>query len=68
VIELLSIMLAAVVREVLLPRRDFGGILLGFAVIPSAIWQKILLVEGTSLVVSELVISHNKFKGATCQL
>ena len=54
-------MLSTVFCEVILPRRDFRGEFLGFAIVPSSVWQKILLVEGTCLVISELVIIHNKF-------
>ena len=60
-VEFVIKMLAPIVIEVLLPSWDFRREVFGLTVVPSSVWQVILLVERTSLVVSELVISHNKF-------
>lgn len=61
VVEVAGEVLAAAVGEVVLPRGDLGREVLGLAVEPGAVGQVVLLVEGTGLVVGELVISHIKF-------
>ena len=60
-VEFVIKMFASIVIEVLLPSWDFRREVFGLTVVPSSVWQVVLLVERTSLVVSELVISHNKF-------
>jgi hypothetical protein len=61
VIEFVIKMLASIIIEVFLASGYFRREVLGLTIIPGSIWQVILLVEGTGLVVGELVISHNKF-------
>lgn len=60
-VESLIKMLAAIIGKVVLAGWDLRWELLWFAVIPCTIREVVLFVEGTGLVISELVISHNKF-------
>lgn len=53
--------LTTAVDEVLLPCGYLGGEIFGLAVVPSAIGQIVLFVEGAGLVIAELVVPHNKF-------
>jgi hypothetical protein len=59
-VELTLVVLAARVGEVLLTRGYFGGILFGLAIVPGAIWEVALTVEGIGFVVGELIVVHNK--------
>ena len=59
-LEFFGIVLAAAFGEVLLARWDLRGELFGLPVVPGAIREVALLVEGTPLVVRELVVVHNK--------
>ena len=61
VIEASIEVLASAVDEVLLASGYLRGEILGLAVVPSAIRQVVLFVEGTGLVIAELVVPHNKF-------
>ena len=67
-VEFVIKMLPSIVVEVFLPSWDLGREVFGLTVVPSSVWQVILLVERTSLVVSELVISHNKFISTAMEL
>ena len=64
-IEAVGEVLPSVVGEVLLASGDFGGELLGLAVVPGPVGQEVLLVEGARLVVAELVVPHNKIMSRT---
>lgn len=54
------VMLATRIGEVLLACGNFGGVLFGFAIVPGAVWEVALTVEGAGFVVGELIVVHNK--------
>lgn len=58
VIEFVLIVFTTVVGQKIFARRHFGGVGLRFAVVPGAVREEVLLVEGIAMIEVELVIIH----------